>query len=62
MLLYAFRIILPLGQSYVLSSYFSIWKKLLRALIENAVFYITFLIIFIILFVYLVVVEKVIAL
>lgn len=56
------RIVLPLGQSYVLASYFSIWKKFLRALIENALFYVTFLIIFIILFIYLVVVKHIIAL
>lgn len=56
------RIILPLGQSYVLASYFSIWKKFLRALIENALFYVTFLIIFIVLFIYLVVVKHIIAL
>ena len=54
------RIILPLAQSYVLASYFSIWKKVLRALIENALFYVTFFIIFLILFIYLVVVEKII--
>ncbi len=53
---------LPLGQSFVLASYFSVWKKILRALIENAIFYITFLIIFLCLFVYLVVVKKIIAL
>lgn len=51
---------MPLAQSYVLASYFSIWKKLLRALIENALFYVTFFIIFVILFIYLVVVEKII--
>jgi len=56
------RIILPLGQSYVLASYFSIWKRILRALIENAIFYITFLIIFAILFVYLVILRKLFAL
>ena len=57
---YLYRVILPLAQSYVLASYFSVWKKVLRALIENALFYITFFIIFVILFVYLVVVEKII--
>ena len=56
------RVVLPLGQSYVLASYFSVCKRILRALIENAIFYITFLIIFVVLFVYLVVVRKVIAL
>lgn len=56
------RIVLPLGQSYVLASYFSIWKKILRALLENALFYVTFFVIFVVLFIYLVVVEKIIAL
>ena len=58
----SYRVVLPLGQSYVLASYFSIWKKFLRSLIENAIFYITFLIIFAILFVYLVVVKELVAL
>ena len=56
------RIVIPLGQSYVLASYFSVWKKMLRALIENALFYVTFLVIFIVLFIYLVIVKKIIAL
>ncbi len=56
------RIVLPLEQSYVLASYFSFWKKIVRALIENAIFYATFLVIFFILFIYLVVVEKIVAL
>ena len=57
---YLCRIIIPLAQSYVLASYFNIWKKLLRALIENALFYVTFFIIFVVLFIYLVVVKKII--
>ena len=56
------RVILPLGQSYVLASYFSVWKKFLRAIVENAVFYITLTIIFVVLFIYLVVVKKIVAL
>ena len=56
------RIVIPLGQSYVLASYFSIWKKMLRAVIENALFYVTFLIIFVILFTYLGIVRQIIAL
>ena len=56
------RVIIPLGQSYVLASYFSIWKKILRALIENALIYISLLIIFAALFVYLVVLKKLVAL
>lgn len=46
----------------MLASYFSVWKKFLRALIENALFYVTFLVIFVVLFIYLVVVKKIIAL
>lgn len=45
---------LPLGQSYVLASYFSVWKRIVRALIENAIFYITLLLIFVALLIYLV--------
>ena len=56
------RVVLPLEQSYVLASYFSFWKKILRALIENAIFYVTFLVIFVILFIYLVIVAKLVAL
>ena len=48
-------VVLPLGQSYVLASYFSIWKKILRALVENAIFYITLFVIFVALFIYLLV-------
>ncbi len=56
------RLILPLAQSYVLAGYFSVWKKLLRAVIENAVFYATLLVIVVILLVYVVVIEKFLAL
>ena len=56
------RIVLPLGQSYVLAGYFSVGKKILRALVENALFYITLFIIFLVLFIYLVVVEKILVL
>uniref|UniRef100_A0A1X7UMF4 Kinesin motor domain-containing protein n=3 Tax=Amphimedon queenslandica TaxID=400682 RepID=A0A1X7UMF4_AMPQE len=55
-------IILPLIQSYVLAGYFTVWKKLLRALIENAIFYISLLVIVVILFIYVVLVKKLIAL
>jgi hypothetical protein len=55
-------IILPVVRSYVLAGYFSMWKKLLRALIENAVYYVTLGIIVVVLFVYLIFVQKVIAL
>lgn len=54
-------IILPLGQSYVLASYFSVGKKIVRALVENAILYITLLLIFVALFVYLIVVKHLIA-
>ena len=53
---------MPLAQSYVLAGYFSVWKKLLRALIENAVFYVTLLVIVIILLIYVVVIKKLFAL
>ena len=56
------RVVIPLGQSYVLASYFSVWKKILRSLIENALIYISLLIIFVALFIYLVVVKKIVAL
>ena len=49
-------------QSYVLAGYFTVWKKILRALIENAIFYISLLVIVIILFIYVVLVKKLIAL
>ena len=62
LLLLLFRLVLPLGQSYVMAGYFSVGKKILRALVENAIFYATLGIIFIILLIYLVVVQKVVAL
>lgn len=54
--------VIPLGQSYVLASYFSPWKKVLRSLIENILIYASLLVIFAALFVYLVVVKKLVAL
>ena len=45
-----------------MAGYFNVGKKILRALVENAVFYATFGVIFLVLFVYLVVVEKVVGL
>lgn len=51
-----------MAQSYVLAGYFSIAKRLLRALIENAVFYVTLLVIVVILLVYVVVIKKLVAL
>ena len=62
LLLFLLRLVLPLGQSYVMAGYFSVGKKILRALVENAIFYATLGIIFIILLIYLVVVQKVVAL
>lgn len=49
------RVILPLAQSYVLASYFNIRKKILRALIENIIVYLTLLVIFTIIFIYMLV-------
>lgn len=46
----------------MLASYFSIWKKILRSLIENALIYLSLVVIFAALFVYLVVVKKLVAL
>lgn len=56
------RVVIPLGQSYVLASYFSPWKKLLRSLIENILIYLSLFVIFAALFLYLVVVKKLVAL
>ena len=47
------RVFLPLLQSYFLASYFSVWKKVLRALIENLIIYSTLGAIFVVLLVYL---------
>ena len=51
-----------MGQSYVLASYFSVWKKIVRMLVENILIYLSLLVIFVILFVYLVVIKKIVAL
>jgi hypothetical protein len=56
------RVVIPLGQSYVLASYFSVWKKIVRTLIENILIYLSLFVIFAVLFVYLVVIKKIVAL
>ena len=56
------RVVIPLGQSYVLASYFSVWKKIVRMLVENILIYLSLFVIFVILFVYLVVIKKIVAL
>ena len=56
------RVVIPLGQSYVLASYFSVWKRIVRTLVENVLIYCSLFVIFAILFVYLVVIKKVVAL
>jgi hypothetical protein len=55
-------VVIPLGQSYVLASYFSVWKKIVRTLIENILIYLSLFVIFAVLFVYLVVIKKIVAL
>jgi hypothetical protein len=55
-------VVIPLGQSYVLASYFSVWKRILRTLVENVLIYCSLFVIFAALFVYLVVIKKVVAL